>query len=118
MNLPTKTAWAGPLIYKTVQEIDHKATGEAMRVLRKSHRISLREIARRMKVSAPFLSDLERGNRNWDASRVLSFMQEVTGAQIARITAAQAKAHTTDFHIGIQPAARVARSRRDADHKS
>lgn len=97
---PTKSAWTGPLVYKQVEQIDHKATGNAMRQLRKSHSISLREIARRMKLSAPFISDLERGNRNWDASRSLAFMSAVTAAFIARITEAQKQAHKVDFRIG------------------
>jgi predicted transcriptional regulator len=97
-----KTAWAGPLIYKTVEVIDHVATGESMRQLRKSHKISLREVARRMKLSAPFISDLERGNRNWDGSRSLAFMSAVTSGQIARIHEAQSHNHQKDFRIGIR----------------
>lgn len=31
---------------------------------------SMREVARRMGVSAMFLSDLERGNRNWTAKQI------------------------------------------------
>ena len=95
-----KRPHGSPLIYKQVEEIDHKATGEAMRQLRKSHNISLREIARRMKLSAPFVSDLERGNRNWDSARALAFMQHVTAAQVARITEAQKNAHKVNFRIG------------------
>jgi transcriptional regulator with XRE-family HTH domain len=100
----TKTAWAGPLVYKDVKQIDHKATGEAMRQLRKSHRISLREVARRMKLSAPFVSDLELGRRNWDGSRALAFMSATTAAYIGRITDAQKRAHLSDFRIAAKGA--------------
>ena len=85
MKAPTKTAWCGPLVFHTVEQIDHVATGDAMRVLRKSHRISLRDVARRMKLSAPFVSDLERGRRNWDASRAIAYMKAVTEAQRAQL---------------------------------
>ncbi len=95
-----KTAWTGPLVYHSVPQIDHAATGAKMRVLRTSHKISLREVARRLKLSAPFVSDLERGRRNWDTHRALAYMQAVTSAQIAQIQEAKKKSHTVNFHIG------------------
>lgn len=98
-----KSAWAGPLVYKEVKQIDHKATGEAMRQLRKAHRISRREVARRMGLSAPFISDLERGKHNWDGSRALAFMSAMTAAQIKRITDAQKLAHTVELRISLTP---------------
>ena len=39
--------------------------GAYARQCRETRGISLRELARRMKISAPFLSDLEKGNRHW-----------------------------------------------------
>ena len=55
------------LITKTAQVviIDSLATGESMRQSRILSGLSLREISRRMCLSAPYLSDLERGKRNW-----------------------------------------------------
>lgn len=53
------------LCVKQVPVIDHKATGEYARKARKREGLSLREVARRMGMSAAFISDLERGNRNW-----------------------------------------------------
>jgi hypothetical protein len=96
----TKTAWPGPLVYHTVEQIDHVATGAAMRQLRKAHNISLREIARRMDFSAPFVSDLERGRRNWNAKLATDYMKAKTGAFIALIARAQANAHKGVLHIG------------------
>ena len=81
----TKTAWAGPLVYREARQIDHKATGDAMRQLRKCHRLSLREVARFLKLSAPFVSDLELGRRNWDSSRALKYMLAVTSLYVAEI---------------------------------
>ena len=51
--------------YKTVKVIDHKATGAGWRRKRERHHIRLRGLADEMSVSAPYLSDLERGRRNW-----------------------------------------------------
>ena len=51
--------------YKTIQVIDHEATGQVWRERRKELKISLREAARRMGLSASFVSDLELGRRNW-----------------------------------------------------
>lgn len=53
------------IITKTIPTIDHKATGEAVREFREQHKVSLREVARRLGISPAFLSDLERGRRNW-----------------------------------------------------
>lgn len=86
--LPAKTAWVGPLVYHEVRTIDHKATGEAMRQLRKAQRVSLREVARHMKLSAPFVSDLELGRRNWDGARALKYMLAVTSLHVAALQAA------------------------------
>lgn len=54
--------------YKTIKVIDHESTGEYWRQRRESEGMSLRETARRSCLSAPFLSDLERGRRNWTAT--------------------------------------------------
>ena len=54
---------------RMVWEIDHESTGRRARQAREKAGLSLREIARRMGVSAPYLSDLERGRRPWNADR-------------------------------------------------
>ena len=44
--------------------------GRAMRKLREDANVSLRELARRAKLSVPYISDLERGRRNWSPELV------------------------------------------------
>lgn len=41
-------------------------TGQQMRNLREKAGVSLREVAITMEVSAPYVSDLERGFRHWN----------------------------------------------------
>jgi|SRR5271167_881476 transcriptional regulator with XRE-family HTH domain len=41
-----------------------KTLGERIRELREEHDLSVRELAKRLKVSAPFLSDVELGRRH------------------------------------------------------
>lgn len=61
------------LATKTMLVTDHEKTGENARRLRKQARVSLREVARRLGVSAAYLSDLERGRRGWDMQRACRF---------------------------------------------
>lgn len=61
------------LKYKQVQEIDHAATGLAARTARQGVKLSMREVARRLKLSAPYVSDLERGDRNWTEARMQAY---------------------------------------------
>lgn len=53
------------IVTRTVSVIDHVTTGQLFRVARKKSKLSLREMARRLKLTAPYVSDLERGRRNW-----------------------------------------------------
>lgn len=64
---------------KTITMIDNVATGEHARKERKRMGRSLREVARRLGVSAAFLSDLELGRRNWTDKRLVEFMMVVHG---------------------------------------
>lgn len=41
--------------------------------MREKHEVSLRDCAEQMKISAPYLSDLERGNRKWDSELITRF---------------------------------------------
>jgi len=52
--------------YQKIPVIDHYLTGDKYRRMRKEKGLSLREVARRMGISAPYLSDLERAKRNWN----------------------------------------------------
>ena len=50
-------------IMRIVRMATHLEVGRAMREMRKSYGLSLRETARRLNCSAPFLSDMELGRR-------------------------------------------------------
>lgn len=54
-------------------EPDQSKTGAKMRQLREGAGVSLRSVADKLKVSAPYLSDLERGNRAWSGERIQQF---------------------------------------------
>lgn len=58
------------LVTRLVRVTDHAATGQLMREARLKAGLSLRAMARRLGLSAPFISDLERGRRSWDEGRV------------------------------------------------
>lgn len=53
---------------ETLTTIDHAATGATARKERVGAGISLRNMADAIGLSAPYLSDLERGKRNWSAA--------------------------------------------------
>lgn len=57
---------------------DDRAIGEAMKAIRVEAKLSLRKLALRMNISAPYLSDLERGNRGWSEVRMQSYMDCLT----------------------------------------
>lgn len=57
--------------------IDHKRTGQEMRRLREASGLSLRAIATRMGVSAPYISDLEKGFRKWTEERCSAFLSAI-----------------------------------------
>jgi transcriptional regulator with XRE-family HTH domain len=63
MNLP-----ATPPTIST-DSLDHAAIGALIRRARTSKRIGLKDLAKALAVSAPYLSDLERGRRNWTVER-------------------------------------------------
>lgn len=50
---------------KSVQEVNHLEAGRAVRQAREKAGMSLRRLAKEMKFSPPFVSDLELGRRNW-----------------------------------------------------
>lgn len=61
------------LITHRVEVIDHEATGQRFRAAREAAKISLREMARRLGMSAPYVSDLELGRRNWTQDKADRF---------------------------------------------
>lgn len=56
---------------------DHRSLGAALRRLREEAGIALKEAARRMDISAPYLSDLERGNRFWNEALRDKFLKAI-----------------------------------------
>lgn len=48
-----------------------------MRKNREAAGVSLRKVAIKMGISAPYLSDLERGNRNWSSRDIDEFNNAV-----------------------------------------
>jgi predicted transcriptional regulator len=57
------------VVKRQVMVPDNKTTGELMREARKQQRVTLREMARRLKWSAPYVSDLELGRRTWTQAK-------------------------------------------------
>lgn len=55
-----------------------KQLSAELRRLRKKRGISLRSMAKSLKIKAPYLSDLERGNRNWSQERAHKFLEILT----------------------------------------
>lgn len=53
---------------KTVT-IDHTEAGRIIRALRTKAGVSVRGLAKRLGCTASFISDLERGRRNWTEER-------------------------------------------------
>ena len=59
--------------------IDNVLTGEHARKERTRFGKSLREVARRLGLSAAYISDLELGRRNWCDKRLCEYMLVVHG---------------------------------------
>lgn len=55
--------------------LDAKAVGWALREMREKQKLSAREIARRLNLSVPYVSDLELGRRGWNAERVMRYLK-------------------------------------------
>lgn len=66
-------------ILRTIEVIDSTATGEQARAEREAAGLSLREMARRMGVSAPYVCDLELGRRAWSMDRVRRWNEALGG---------------------------------------
>ncbi len=60
-----------------VEEIDQSATGSDARNARRRTGRSLRFIAKKMGISAPYLSDLELGRRNWTDALLIRFERAI-----------------------------------------
>lgn len=55
----------------------HGRVGRALRACRERHNISLRDAAKKLGVSAPYLSDVERGFRTLSSDNLESYMDLV-----------------------------------------
>jgi len=56
---------------------DPKQIGAALRQQREYSGLSLREVARRMKLSAMYVCDLEHGRRGWDEELIHRYIKTV-----------------------------------------
>lgn len=61
----------------TGRQIDQKQLGKELRKARESAGMSLRDMATALKLSAPYLSDLERGNRGWSTELIARFKSKL-----------------------------------------
>ena len=64
--------------FKMVKQPDHVATGENARKFRKEQGLSLKRVADRMGITSAYLSDLERGRRNWNEKIILEFCRAMS----------------------------------------
>lgn len=58
--------------------------GDAIRFVREARGLSLRELARRIHVSAPFLSDVEHNRRSTDKLAELAIVLEIPVSELER----------------------------------
>lgn len=68
-----------------------KTLGEYIRELREANDLSVRELAKRMKLSAPFLSDVELGRRH-PSEEVLARLAPVLGTTVETLKKHDARA--------------------------
>lgn len=61
-----------------VEPRDPREEGAEMRAAREARRIGLREMARRLNVTAAYVSDLERGRRAWTGPAALRIRDYLT----------------------------------------
>jgi len=59
----------------TGKEVDQRELGKEMMNLRNKKGISLRDMGRIVNLSAPYLSDLERGNRTWNTGLIIKYKE-------------------------------------------
>ncbi len=69
------------LRFKSLNIVDHSATGESARNQRKTRGKLLKDVAEAMGISLSYLSDLERGKRNWDQPLADKFTIAMNGAK-------------------------------------
>lgn len=62
----------------TGKVLDHASIGSEMRSLRMKRGLSCRSVSKGMGISAPYLSDLELGRRNWSSKLIDLYKFTVT----------------------------------------
>ena len=67
------------LVIVEVETIDHQETGKRSRKERNALGLSLRKVAELMDLGPPYLSDLERGRRNWNAKLMQQYCNALKG---------------------------------------
>lgn len=65
----------------TGEQIDQRALGREMKELREAMGLSLRSVATGLGISAPYLSDLELGKRNWNDARIVEYKKAIKKRQ-------------------------------------
>lgn len=61
----------------TGKELDPTGVGLEMRTARIKANVSLRDMAKRMGMSPPYLSDLELGRRDWTEEKIAKFKRHL-----------------------------------------
>lgn len=57
----------------TGKELDHTVVGAEMRALREKAELTLDALAAKLGFTKPYLSDLERGKRNWNDDLIAGY---------------------------------------------
>lgn len=64
---------------KTVTATDNISTGLMARFHRHAKKLTMTEVAQRMKICKSFLSELENGHRHWTQARLDAFTKACNG---------------------------------------
>lgn len=56
---------------------DDREVGRRLREIRNLRKISIKEVAFSMKVSSPYICDLELGRRHWSGERIMRYLEIV-----------------------------------------
>jgi len=61
----------------TGKEFDHRLVGNLMRRLREKSNITQAHVADSLKISKPYLCDLEHGFRNWRTDLIVKYRKSI-----------------------------------------
>ena len=105
MRIPTEPWYHKHLRKVETLEYDHKAIGGELRRRRRQLGLSLRNVAKRMRLSAPYVSDLELGRRPWNGARIGVYEMAIMGSLCERdyqrlIAVVKNQKITGDYLIG------------------